>query len=283
MASRSTSGVTTRTTCESGPCSAWLRRSAATCAGGAPASATTSTSDGPAGMSMATMASEFWSVIFAAVTNWFPGPKILSTFGHVSVPWPSAAIACAPPAWRMWVTPAFFATYSTSGTTAPSLVGGVANTTVSQPAIFAGTASIRAVEGRTAVPPGTYRPTAPMGRETRRQRTPGMVWTSTSARDAWAAWNAWMLSYAMSNAAFTSGSKSGSGRSATRETHRSPRSTPSNLEVNSFTAASPRSATASTMGATVARMEVKSTRGRLRIATRSEASRSARTYVRMLI
>jgi len=41
-------------TCESGPCSAWDSRSAATWAGLAAASATTSTSDGPAGMSMDT-------------------------------------------------------------------------------------------------------------------------------------------------------------------------------------------------------------------------------------
>lgn len=43
----------------SGPCSACDRRSAATCAWEAPSSATTSTSEGPAGMSMDTMASEF--------------------------------------------------------------------------------------------------------------------------------------------------------------------------------------------------------------------------------
>ena len=150
-----------------------------------------------------------------------------------------------------------------------------------QPAILAGMASISAVEGSTAVPPGTYRPTAPMGLETRRHLTPGMVSTSTSARPACAWWNAAMLSYAMSKAALTSSSSSGSGRSDTFTTTSSPRSTPSNLAVNSATAASPRSATASTMGATVPRMEVKSTRGRFKISTRSFASRSSYTYVRM--
>jgi len=37
------------------------------------------TSEGPAGMSMEIMASLFCSSIFAAVTYWLPGPRILST------------------------------------------------------------------------------------------------------------------------------------------------------------------------------------------------------------
>mmetsp|Transcript_2058 Transcript_2058/g.9325 ORF Transcript_2058/g.9325 Transcript_2058/m.9325 type:complete len:236 (-) Transcript_2058:328-1035(-) len=232
----------------------------------------TSTSEGPAGMSMDTIASEFWSVIFAAVTNWFPGPKILSTLGQVSVPWPIAATAWAPPAWRMCVTPAFLATYSTSGTTDPSFCGGVARTTFLHPAIMAGTASMSAVDGSTAVPPGTYRPTAPMGRLTRLHLTPGMVSTSTSATSFCASWNFLMFANATSKASRTSSSRTGSGRSATFTTTAS-RSTPSNLDVYSLTAASPLVATASTMGATVPRMEVKSTLGRLRISTRSSASR----------
>ena len=47
----------------------------------------------------------------------------------------------------------------TSGDMLPSCLGGVAITTVRHPAICAGTASMRAEEGSTAVPPGTYRPT----------------------------------------------------------------------------------------------------------------------------
>mmetsp|Transcript_18129 Transcript_18129/g.45026 ORF Transcript_18129/g.45026 Transcript_18129/m.45026 type:complete len:268 (+) Transcript_18129:734-1537(+) len=267
MAPRSTSVVTTSTTCESGPCSACDSRSAATCSGFAPASAITSTSDGPAGMSIETIASLFCIIIFAAVTNWLPGPKILSTFGQVCVPWPIAATACAPPAFRMCVTPAFFATYSTSGTMLPSLRGGVASTTVAQPAMRAGTASMSAVEGSTAEPPGTYSPTAPMGRLTRRQRTPGMVSTSTSATSFCASWNFLMFSYAMSNAALTSASSTGSGKSATA-TMTASSFTPSNFSVYSRTASSPRAATASTMGFTVPRMEEKSTRGRFRISSR---------------
>ena len=50
------------------------------CAGLEAESAMTRTSDGPAGMSIATIASLFWSVILAAVTNWLPGPRILCTW-----------------------------------------------------------------------------------------------------------------------------------------------------------------------------------------------------------
>jgi len=51
---------------------------------------------------------------------------------------------------------------------------------------------------------------APIGRVTRRQRTPGIVSTSTSSARC-AAWNARMLSYAVSNAAALSVSSRGSG------------------------------------------------------------------------
>lgn len=69
-------------------------RSDATCAGLAPPSAITSTSEGPAGMSIEIIASLFCSSILAAVTYWLPGPKILSTLGHVAVPHARAATAC---------------------------------------------------------------------------------------------------------------------------------------------------------------------------------------------
>ena len=52
------------------------------CAGLAELSAITSTSEGPAGISIAIIASLFDSSIFAAVTYWLPGPKILSTCGQ---------------------------------------------------------------------------------------------------------------------------------------------------------------------------------------------------------
>ena len=47
------------------------------------------------------------------------------------------------------------------GCTWPSGRGGVAMTMVLQPAICAGTAIMSVLLGRTAVPPGTYRPTEP--------------------------------------------------------------------------------------------------------------------------
>jgi hypothetical protein len=57
-------------------------------------------------MSIATSASvSFCTSIFAAVTHWLPGPKILSTLGTSLVPYAIAATACAPPALRMQVTP----------------------------------------------------------------------------------------------------------------------------------------------------------------------------------
>lgn len=40
------------------------------------------------------MASAFCSNILAAVTNWLPGPAILSTFGQLAVPHAMAATAC---------------------------------------------------------------------------------------------------------------------------------------------------------------------------------------------
>ncbi len=77
------------------------------------------------------------------------------TFGHVSVPHAIAATACAPPAFNMWVTPARLAHHNTSGVMVPSDLGGVASTMVLQPAMPAGTDSIKALDGKTAVPPGT--------------------------------------------------------------------------------------------------------------------------------
>ncbi len=60
--------------------------------------------------------------------------------------------------------------WPTSGVTVPSGRGGVASTMVRQPAMPAGTDSMSAEEGSTAVPPGTYTPTALMGRVTRLQQ-----------------------------------------------------------------------------------------------------------------
>jgi hypothetical protein len=71
------------------------------------------------------------------------------------------------------------------------------------PAICAGTANMRALLGSTAVPPGTYRPTALMGRVTRPHVTPGIVSTDTSVVRC-ASWKALMFAYATSKALVTS-------------------------------------------------------------------------------
>ncbi|KAH3659012.1 hypothetical protein OGATHE_006738 [Ogataea polymorpha] len=98
-------------TCESTPCSACDSRSEATKSGSAYLSATTRTSDGPAGISMAHMALESLETsILAAVTNWFPGPMILSHLGTDSVPYAIAATAWAPPASTMHLAPTLCAT-----------------------------------------------------------------------------------------------------------------------------------------------------------------------------
>ena len=70
------------TTCESGPCSACDSRSAATKRASAPASAITSTSDGPAGMSIATSMRCAATWRLASVTKALPGPNSLSQARH---------------------------------------------------------------------------------------------------------------------------------------------------------------------------------------------------------
>ena len=95
------------------PCSACESKSAATNAGLAESSAITSTSEGPAGMSMATSRND--TSCLAAVTYWFPGPKILYTLGTDSVPYAMAAIACVPPILKIRCIPATFAAYKTAG------------------------------------------------------------------------------------------------------------------------------------------------------------------------
>ena len=92
---------------------------------------------------------------FASATNAFPGPTILSAFGMLSVPYASAAIACAPPTLNILSMPAMCAAARITGFTLPSGRGGVTITRFFTPAIFAGIASIKTVDGYAAVPPGT--------------------------------------------------------------------------------------------------------------------------------
>ncbi|ANB14933.1 hypothetical protein AWJ20_2550 [Sugiyamaella lignohabitans] len=77
----------------------------------------------------------------------------------------------------MALAPTLCATYTTSGVKVPSDRGGDARMMFLHPATLAGIPSIIAVDGSTAVPPGTYRPTDSMARENREQMTPGAVST----------------------------------------------------------------------------------------------------------
>lgn len=132
---------------EDGSCSAWATRSAATNGTSAVSSASTQTSDGPAGKSMSTL---LRSIILAPVTNTFPGPTIFWTGSIVSVPSAIAAMACAPPVLYISSTPAISAATSTRG-----LMGaGVHMTTSSTPATLAGMAVMSTVLGYDALPPG---------------------------------------------------------------------------------------------------------------------------------
>ena len=92
-------------------------------------------------------------------------------------------MACAPPTLKMSRTPQARAAATTAGSARPSLRGGVHITRTAQPARRAGTASMIAVEGSGALPAGTYRPTARIGRTTRSHTTPGAVSTRIGAAD----------------------------------------------------------------------------------------------------
>ena len=115
----------------------------------------TSTSDGPAGRSMAAPAGSAATICLAAVTHALPGPKILSTLRTDSVPKASAAIACAPPILYTVSTPQSSAATSTAACSLPSGPGELAMARALQPAIRAGTASMMAVDGSGAEPAGT--------------------------------------------------------------------------------------------------------------------------------
>ena len=81
--SASTASSVIRIACADASCSACARRSAAIQAGSFPRSATTSTSEGPAIMSMPTCPN---TCRFAAATKAFPGPMIFITGATVAVP-----------------------------------------------------------------------------------------------------------------------------------------------------------------------------------------------------
>src|SRR5439155_26041204 len=111
----------------SGSCSACASRSAATHSGLAESSATTRHSVGPGSASMPTWPK---TMRLASTTNRLPGPTILSTRGTVSVPYASAAMACAPPTRYTASTLATAAAASSTSATSPlAAEGGEANNT----------------------------------------------------------------------------------------------------------------------------------------------------------
>ncbi len=76
-----------------------------------------------------------------------PGPTTLSTFSTLAVPRASAATACAPPSFTMWLTPASFAAASITSGTPPPRSGGVAITMRLTPAMRAGIAFMNTLLG----------------------------------------------------------------------------------------------------------------------------------------
>ena len=106
-------------------------------AGILPFDARTTTSDGPAGRSIATSRD---TASFASFTYALPGPTIRSTRSTYA----SHAIACAPPSAHVSSMPSASAAAATS----PAPDGGVTTTIRSTPAACAGTAHMTSVETR---------------------------------------------------------------------------------------------------------------------------------------
>ena len=122
-ASANAASVVTRIAGESGPCSAWVMRSAATRRGSAGGAARTMPSDGPAGRSMPTSPQ---TSILAAVTQALPGPTIRSTGAMPASgrPYASAPIAWAPPATMKASTSSRPAAPSRTGSVIAGPIGG---------------------------------------------------------------------------------------------------------------------------------------------------------------
>src|ERR1019366_5438517 len=161
-----------------------------------------------------------------------------------------AAIACAPPTLKTCSTPALRAATSTAGSAPPLRVGAVHMTRTGQPAIAAGTASMMALEGSGAEPAGTYSPTARTGTLMRSHSTPREVSMRSGA--------------ALKRRSAAANSRADTANSSSR--------TPSNLWVNSMSAASPLRRTSSM----ISRVAIV-TRSASRCAGRRKASRRCDT------
>mmetsp|Transcript_21898 Transcript_21898/g.44377 ORF Transcript_21898/g.44377 Transcript_21898/m.44377 type:complete len:200 (+) Transcript_21898:330-929(+) len=127
-------------------CSACASKSAATVAGSAEASAMTSTSEGPASMSIAHLPC---TSDLAAVTHWFPGPTMMLAAGQPPTPCAMAAIACAPPSLSI---PSALATNAAAFVTWSGW--GLETHTFGTPASRAVMAVIMTLDGKGYRPPG---------------------------------------------------------------------------------------------------------------------------------
>src|SRR6202012_2624377 len=128
--------------------------------------------------------------------------------------------------------------------------GGLATTSEPTPAACAGTTFITTLDGYTAFPPGTYRPTRSTGTHRSVTVAPGPSVVVTSDR-RWSACTARVRSIATSSAARTSLARPASAASnSAAGTRTLGGRTPSNDSPYSSAASAPRWATASTIGGT---------------------------------
>ena len=176
--------VVTRMTCAITSCSACASRSAATKPALAESSAITSTSDGPAGRSMAAPSGSAGHQLFGGRHPGAAGAEDLVDLAHGLgaegqggdglraahlVDGVDAAELGRDQHGRVQLALAIAASWRWRA--------------AGHPAMRAGTASMMAVEGSGADPAGTYRPTLSIGRVMRSQRTPGMVSTRQRLRE----------------------------------------------------------------------------------------------------
>ena len=133
----------------------------------------------------------------------------------------------------------------------------------------AGMASISRVENRGAVPAGTYSPAAWIGRQTRRERTPGVVSIQSLSTGLVASWKRRTFSAAVFSAASSSCVTAARASATTSGVMTRRRGgTPSSFTHQSFRAASPRSRMSSKIWRTASL-----TAASVRLAGRASASR----------
>src|SRR4051794_24954003 len=181
----------------------------------------------------------------------------MSTGSQAPAPYPTIAMAWAPPTAYTSVTASRAHAARTPGSGRPPLsrCGGLVTAIDSTPAICAGTTFITTELSSGARPPGTYSPTRRTGTQRSVTRPPRTTSVVTSVR-RWSACTRRTRAIASSSAARTAGSMPASASSsADGGTARSGTSTPSRRAVISRTAWAPRSRTSSQSGRTTASTE----------------------------